>query len=128
MTELNQESILSISDHIINVMGICLQNKAVYDTDKREMMQIVEASNKYFYDNYQRICRIIVQGHDIRPLLSMLEKFGKVQVGQLSFQEANDNIVNELNEKYVDGVLNSEKLVKEREEKIKKEKIVELDS
>ena len=128
MTELNQESILSISDHIINVMGICLQNKAVYDTDKREMMQIVEASNKYFYDNYQRICRIIVQGHDIRPLLSMLEKFGKVQVGQLSFQEANDNIVNELNEKYVDGVLNSEKLVKEREEKIKKENIVELDS
>jgi hypothetical protein len=128
MTELNQESILSISDHIINVMGLCLQNKAIYDTDKRKMMQIVEASNKYFYDNYQRICRIIVQGHDIRPLLSMLEKFGKVQVGQLSFQEANDNIVNELNEKYVDGVLNSEKLVKEREEKIKKEKIVELDS
>ena len=128
MTELNQESILSISDHIINVLGICLQNKDVYDNDKRKMMQIVEASNKYFYDNYQRICRIIVQGHDIRPLLSMLEKFGKVQVGQLSFQEANDNIVNELNEKYVDGVLNSEKLVKEREEKIKKEKIVKLDS
>jgi hypothetical protein len=128
MTELNQESILSISDHIINVMGLCLKYKNVYETDKKQMMQIVEASNKYFYDNYQRICRIIVQGHDIRPLLSMLEKFGKVQVGQLSFQEANDNIVNELNEKYVDGVLNSEKLVKEREEKINKEKIVELDS
>jgi hypothetical protein len=58
----------------------------------------------------------------------MLEKFGKVQVGQLSFQEANDNIVNELNEKYVDGILNSDKLVKEREEKINKDKIVELDS
>jgi hypothetical protein len=128
MTELNQESILSISDHIINVMGLCLKYKKVYETDKKQMMQIVEASNKYFYDNYQRICRIIVQGHDIRPLLSMLEKFGKVQVGQLSFQEANDNIVNELNEKYVDGVLNSEKLVKEREEKINKEKIIELDS
>ena len=128
MTELNQESILSISDHIINVMGLCLKYKNVYETDKKQMMQIVEASNKYFYDNYQRICRIIVQGHDIRPLLSMLEKFGKVQVGQLSFQEANDNIVNELNEKYVDGVLNSDKLVKEREEKIKKGKIVELDS
>jgi hypothetical protein len=128
MTELNQESILSISDHIINVMGLCLKYKNVYETDKKQMMQIVEASNKYFYDNYQRICRIIVQGHDIRPLLSMLEKFGKVQVGQLSFQEANDNIVNELNEKYVDGVLNSDKLVKERQEKINKEKIVELDS
>ena len=115
MTELNQESILSISDHIINVMGLCLKYKNVYETDKKQMMQIVEASNKYFYDNYQRICRIIVQGHDIRPLLSMLEKFGKVQVGQLSFQEANDNIVNELNEKYVDGILNSDKLVKERE-------------
>ena len=127
MTELNQESILSISDHIINVMGLCLKYKNVYETDKKQMMQIVEASNKYFYDNYQRICRIIVQGHDIRPLLSMLEKFGKVQVGQLSFQEANDNIVNELNEKYVDGILNSEKLVKEREEKINKDKIVELD-
>jgi hypothetical protein len=128
MTELNQESILSISDHIINVMGLCLKYKNVYETDKKQMMQIVEASNKYFYDNYQRICRIIVQGHDIRPLLSMLEKFGKVQVGQLSFQEANDNIVNELNEKYVDGILNSDKLVKEREEKINKDKIVELDS
>ena len=128
MTELNQESILSISDHIINVMGLCLKYKNVYETDKKQMMQIIEASNKYFYDNYQRICRIIVQGHDIRPLLSMLEKFGKVQVGQLSFQEANDNIVNELNEKYVDGILNSDKLVKEREEKINKEKIVELDS
>jgi len=126
MTELNQESILSISDHIINVMGLCLKYKNVYETDKKQMMQIVEASNKYFYDNYQRICRIIVQGHDIRPLLSMLEKFGKVQVGQLSFQEANDNIVNELNEKYVDGILNSDKLVKEREEKINKDKIVEL--
>jgi hypothetical protein len=128
MTELNQESILSISDHIINVMGLCLKYKNVYETDKKQMMQIVEASNKYFYDNYQRICRIIVQGHDIRPLLSMLEKFGKVQVGQLSFQEANDNIVNELNEKYVDGILNSDKLVKEREEKINKDKIIELDS
>lgn len=126
MTELNQESILSISDHIINVMGLCLKYKNVYETDKKQMMQIVEASNKYFYDNYQRICRIIVQGHDIRPLLSMLEKFGKVQVGHLSFQEANDNIVNELNEKYVDGILNSDKLVKEREEKINKDKIVEL--
>ena len=128
MTELNQESILSISDHIINVMGLCLKYKNVYETDKKQMMQIVEASNKYFYDNYQRICRIIVQGHDIRPLLSMLEKFGKVQVGQLSFQEANDNIVNELNEKYVDGILNSDKLVKEREDKINKDKIVELES
>jgi hypothetical protein len=49
----------------------------------------------------------------------MLEKFGKVQTGQLSFQQANDTIVDELNSKYVDGVLNSDKLVKEREAKIK---------
>lgn len=130
MPELNQESILSISDHIINVMGTCLQHKKVFDTDKKQMMQIVEATNKYFYDNYQRICRIIVQGHDIRPLLSMLEKFGKVQTGQLSFQQANDTIVDELNSKYVDGVLNSDKLVKEREAKIKEKenesKIVEI--
>lgn len=93
-------------------------------------MQIIESTNKYFYDNYQRICRIIVQGHDIRPLLSMLEKFGKVQTGQLSFQQANDTIVDELNSKYVDGVLNSDKLVKEREAKIKEKenesKIVEI--
>ena len=81
-------------------------------------------------DKKQRICRIIVQGHDIRPLLSMLEKFGKVQTGQLSFQQANDTIVDELNAKYVDGVLNSDKLVKEREAKIKEKenenKIVEI--
>ena len=43
MTELNQESILSISDHIINVMGLCLKYKNVYETDKKQMMQIVEA-------------------------------------------------------------------------------------
>jgi hypothetical protein len=35
----------------------------------------------------------------------MLEKFGKVQTGRLSFQQANDTIVDELNSKYVDGVL-----------------------
>ena len=79
-------------------------------------MQIIESTNKYFYD--------------IRPLLSMLEKFGKVQIGQLSFQQANDTIVDELNSKYVDGVLNSDKLVKEREAKIKakenESKIVEI--
>jgi len=36
----------------------------------------------------------------------MLEKFGKVQIEQLSFQQANNTIVDKLNSKYVDGVLN----------------------
>ena len=53
MAELNQESILSISDHIINAMGTCLKHKQIFDTDKQQMMQIIEANNKYFYDNYQ---------------------------------------------------------------------------
>ncbi len=52
---------------------------------------------------------------NIRPLLSMLEKFSKVQTGQLSFQQTNYTIVDELNSKYVDGFLKSDKLVKEKE-------------
>jgi hypothetical protein len=48
-----------------------------------------------------------------------MKTFAKVQQGSLTLDEANDLVTNGLNEKYVDGVLYSEKLVKEREEKIK---------
>jgi dihydroxyacid dehydratase/phosphogluconate dehydratase len=54
-----------------------------------------------------------------KPSEAMIKTFAKVQQGQLSLDAANDLVTTTLNEKYVDGVLQSDKLVKEREEKIK---------
>ena len=91
------------------------------------MMRIMEGKLPNLYENYPRICTTIVQGHDIKPLLAMLQKFAKVQSGEITLDQANDEITNSLNDKYVNGILYSDKLVKEREEKIRQEKITELE-
>ena len=72
-----------------------------------------------FYSLYPRICRTLVFEDDISPLLGMIQMFGKVQNKEMSWEKANDTITDALNAKYVDPILNSEKLVKEREEKQK---------
>jgi hypothetical protein len=46
-----------------------------------------------------------------------MNTFAKVQNGELSLEKANDSISGALNAKYVDPILNSEKLTKERDEK-----------
>jgi hypothetical protein len=120
--EFNQQSMSEISDNIINVLNLCLQNKELWKTDKYGMLRKIKDKYEDFYELYPRICRILVFSDDITPLLGMIQTFSKVQSGELSFQDANDSITNAINAKYIDGVLNSETLVKEREEKIKKEK------
>jgi len=101
-------------------------NELTGDIDEVVLSKI---KDKYedFYELYPRICRILVFSDDITPLLGMIKTFSKVQVGELSFQEANESITNAINSKYVDQVLNSDKLVKERDEKKKNEKITVVD-
>ena len=51
----------------------------------------------------------------------MLYAFGKVQSGEVSVDKANESVTNALNATYINPTLNSEKLVKERERKMKEE-------
>ena len=51
----------------------------------------------------------------------MMKTFASVQNGELSLDKANEVITKGLNSKYVDPILNSDSLVKEREKKIKEE-------
>lgn len=125
--EFNQQSMGEITEKIITVLHLCLENKELWNTDKYGMLRKIKDNYEDFYELYPRICRILVFTDDITPLLGMIKTFSKVQAGELSFQEANDTITNSVNAKYVDGVLNSDKLVKEREEKRKKEKITVVD-
>jgi hypothetical protein len=125
--EFNQESMGIISEKIIAVLELCLENKELWKSDKYGMLRKIKDKYEDFYELYPRLCRILIFADDITPLLGMIKTFSKVQVGEMSFQEANDSITNAINAKYVDGVLNSDTLVKEREEKKKKEKIKVVD-
>lgn len=125
--EFNRESMGVISEKIIKVLQLCLDNKELWKTDKYGMLRKIKDKFEDFYELYPRICRILVFADDITPLLGMIKTFSKVQTGEMTFQEANDSITNAVNAKYVDEVLNSDKLVKEREEKKKKEKITVIE-
>lgn len=125
--EFNQESMGVITDKIIKTLNLCLENKDLWTTDKYGMLRKIKDTYEDFYELYPRICRILVFSDDITPLLGMIKTFSKVQSGEMSFQEANESITNAVNAKYVDGVLNSDKLVKEREEKKKNEKVTIVD-
>lgn len=125
--EFNQESMGVISEKIILVLHLCLENKELWKTDKYGMLRKIKDKYEDFYELYPRICRILIFADDITPLLGMIKTFSKVQAGEMSFEEANDSITNAVNAKYVDGVLNSDKLVKERDEKKKKDKITVVD-
>lgn len=117
----NKESITILTDLILEGLKTCNNFKETWKTDKPKMMRLMEANNRYLYDNYPRICSTLVQGQDITPLLLMLKQFTRVQNGEITLDKANDEITSTLNEKYVNGVLYSDKLVKERESKMRKE-------
>ena len=125
--EFNQESMGIISEKIIMVLHLCLENKELWKTDKYGMLRKIKDKYEDFYELYPRLCRILIFADDITPLLGMIKTFSKVQVGEMSFQDANDAITNAVNAKYVDTVLNSDKLVEEREKKQKKQKIKIID-
>jgi hypothetical protein len=121
MTEYNKESIDIIVDNIIDVMKCCLAHKNVWNNDKPEMIKIIEKHNKYFHDNYYRITKTLVDYDNIDPMISMLRQFHKVQTEKMDFEDANKIIQDATNETYVEPLLNSDKLKKEREIKMAQE-------
>jgi hypothetical protein len=123
--EINRENMNTICDHIIRALQICTVNKELWKSDKYELLRIVKTDNEDFYEKYPRLCRNVVFTDDINPLIGMIKTFAKVQNGELSFNEANKSINDALNAKYVDNVINSDKLKEERKTKMK-EKIQEI--
>ena len=117
--QINTEKMSKICDEIINIGIFLNKNKEDYKNNKDEILKKVKDEFPNFYNLYPRICRALVFESDITPLLGMIQTFGKVQEGKMSWEKANDSITNALNTQYVDPILNSEKLVKEREEKQK---------
>lgn len=127
--KLNTQKMSYLCDQILRSLELIKNNKETYKTNPDEMLRLVKLDNPNFYNLYPRICRTLVFEDDISPLLGMIQTFAKVQEGQMSWNKANDVIQNALNAKYIDPVLNSEKLVKEREEKQKeeaKQKIIDI--
>ena len=114
-----KESVSELTDLILEGMKTCYANKDAWKTDKAKMMRIMEEKVPRLYNDFPRICTTIVQGHDIKPLLGMIQTFSKVQAGEMTLDNANELVTGHLNEKYVNGILYSDKLVKEREEKIR---------
>jgi hypothetical protein len=117
--KLNQENMSLITDKIINVLHFCLDNKELWNNDKYAMIRKIREHFEDFYELYPRVCRQLVLADDITPLLGMITTFDKAQRGEISYQQVNDSITGALNATYIDGVLNSDKLVNERKEKQK---------
>ena len=118
-SKFNTQKMSKLCDDIIRALALITKHKEIYNTDKNEMLRIVKFDNPVFYDKYPRICRTLVFEDDISPLLGMIKTFSQVQEGKISFDKANNLITSAINAKYIDPVLNSDKLVKEREEKQK---------
>jgi hypothetical protein len=126
MSEFNKVKMEDMADEIIKVLKVCLANKELWKNNKPEMIKVIKSNNSDFYEKYPRVCRTIVNENEISPLLGMINTFARVQNGEVSLNKANDLIQGALNTQYVDPVLNSDKLVKEREEK-DRQKIQELE-
>ena len=121
MSDFNKESIDVIVDNIIGIMKCCLAHKDIWNNNKAEMIKIIETHNKYFHDNYYRITKTLVDYDNIDPMISMLRQFHKVQSEQMNFSDCTKIINDSLNATYVDPILESDKLKKEREIKIANE-------
>jgi hypothetical protein len=122
-TKFNTDKMSKLCDDIIRTLGVINANKETYKSDKNEMLRIVKFDNLAFYEKYPRICKTLVFEDDISPLLGMIQTFAQVQEGKISYEKANNLITGAINAKYVDPVLNSDKLVKEREDK---QKIIDM--
>ena len=84
--EFNQESMGVISEKIILILHLCLENKELWKTDKYAMLRKIKDKYEDFYELYPRICRILIFADDITPLLGMIKTCSKVQIGEMSFQ------------------------------------------
>ena len=121
--KLNTQKMSYICDEILRTLSLIKQNKSTYNTNKEEMLKLIKSDNPNFYNLYPRICRTLVHEDDISPLLGMIQTFAQVQEGSITWDKANNLITGAINAKYVDPILNSDKLVKEREEK---QKIIDI--
>ena len=121
MTGFNNDNMMDVADNIIKALNVCLVNKTLWKNDKPKMLKLLEADNPVFYDMYPMICNRLIYCDDIKPLLGMISIFNQVQSNTLSLEKGNSLISSSLNKLYVDDVLNSEKLTKEREEKMRTE-------
>lgn len=123
--KLNEQKMTYICDQIIDILKFMRQNKEIYNTNKDKMLNMIKNEMTSFYSLYPRICRTLVFEDDISPLLGMIQTFSKVQNKEMSWEKANNSINGTLNAKYIDPVLNSDKLVSEREEK-KKSNVIDI--
>ena len=122
MSEFNKESVDIIVDNILDIIKCCLAHKDIWNNDKAQMIKIVEKHNKYFHDKYYRITKTLIDYDNIDPMISMLRQFHKVQTDKIDFETAGKIITEATNETYIDPILNSDKLKKEREIKISQHK------
>ena len=81
----------------------------------------LEKHNKYFHDNYYRITKTLVDYDNIDPMLAMLRQFHQVQTKKINFEDSTKIINDSINATYVDPLLDSNDLKKEREIKIANE-------
>lgn len=110
-----------LCDDIYKAYLLCKDNENVWHDDKVEMLKIIKQNLPKFYQDNPRICRSIVNQENIDPLLHMIRTFYLVQTGEITLEQANKHITEGLNATFVDPILNSEDLVKEREQKQKDE-------
>jgi len=121
METYNKEDIGNILVNIVDLYKVCLMNKDTWNNDKEKMMDLMEQRNALFFNKYYRICKTLVEYEDITPLITMLKNFYKVQTNKTKFKDANDEFNSSVNAKYVEPILQSEKLVNERNSKINNE-------
>ena len=114
----NKEDVGEIIVNIVDLYKVCLMNKNTWNNDKDKMMDLMEKRNPLFFNKYYRICKTLVEYEDISPLITMLKNFYKVQSNKIKFKDANNEFNNSVNAEYVDPILQSEKLVNERQQKI----------
>jgi len=115
------------SDQIVEkmetIIKLCKENEELYKDKKNEMMEKIREWDPVFYNRHYRVCKTIVQeeGEGVKELLSMLERLKKIEQGQTTLEEEDKKISNTYNSRYINPILNSKELVKEREEKIRNE-------
>lgn len=112
-------TISEILQKIKEIFCLCKENQDTYKNNKDEMLKMVARNDTVFYNKHYRICRTIVYEDDISDLLIMIEKFHKIKINQKTLEDADKEIANKYNSKYVNPILNKKELVEERENKMK---------
>ena len=114
------ESLEYIMGNMIDIFKFCIVNKPLCKTED-ELMDRIKRYNCKFYTFYHSVCVDIVKTDDITPLLIMLNTLHKVEQKDCTLDTASTEIQNLLNKVYMNPVLNSNKLVSERQTKGYKE-------